>query len=550
MKKICMWLLLATFSITAFGQDTYWIEFTDKANSPFSLSNPQDFLSARAIARRNRQGIPLDQHDLPVNPAYLTALRNTGAEVIHWSKWLNGATVRVTSSQVLLAIQNLPFVAGFGPSSRKAGSDPNTVKKFQVDHEILPRLQVFDSIYYAFAWNQVKMLNLQFLHARGYKGQGKLMAVFDSGFPSMPNNRGFNSLFNQNKIKYTFDYVTMTPDVYGADSHGALTFSCIAGSIPGEFEGTGPEADYLLFRTENAPTEYIIEEDNWIAAAEKADSLGADVFSTSLGYYEFDNPAMNHTIQDLDGNTIRISKAAKIAAQRGILVCNSAGNNGSGSWRKVIAPADADSIFSVGAVNFLGQRVSFSSTGNTADGRIKPSLMAQGSGSAVIGLDGQVSFANGTSFSCPIFAGALVSLWSAIPEASWRDVYTAVLKSCDRFNSPDSLMGHGIPDFKLAYALLGGDTSTQIALNNNSIAIVPNPLQSNSIIQIDAESSGLASLSLYTSDGKALYQVTLKCNKGINEFEQVYNWGALQAGVYIVSYQIGNKSGQIKVLKY
>lgn len=550
MRYLCLWFLMATFPLSLLGQNTYWIEFTDKANSPFSLSNPEVFLSPRSIERRNRQGISLDVHDLPVNPAYLVALRNTGAEVIHWSKWLNGATIRTNSSQVLLAVQNLPFVSGFSPSSRKAGTDPHTIKKFNTVIETQPRVQQFDSSYYAFAWNQVKMLNLQFLHARGYKGQGKLMAIFDSGFPAMPNNRGFSSLFNQNKIKYTYDFVDMSSNVYGADSHGALTFSCIAGSIPGEFEGTGPEADYMLFRTENAPTEYMIEEDNWIVAAERADSLGADVFSTSLGYYEFDNPSMNHTIQDLDGKTIRISRAAKIAAQRGIVVCNSAGNNGSGAWRKVIAPADADSIFSVGAVNFLGQRVSFSSTGNTADGRIKPSVMAQGSGAAVIGLDGQVTFANGTSFSCPIFAGAVTSLWSAFPQASWKDVYSAVLRSCDRFNTPDSLMGHGIPDFKLAFALLGGDTSQKISLNDNSIAILPNPLQPQSTIQIDAESAGIAVLTLYSSKGQQLYQVSLSCNKGINEFTNVYNWSALQAGVYFVAYQIGNKSGQVKVLKY
>lgn len=550
MKNFAILLVLILSTQLSFAQDTYWIEFTDKANSPYNVNNPSAFLSPKAIERRNRQGIAIDFKDLPVNPSYITALRNTGAEVIHWSKWLNGATVRVTSSQVLLAIQNLPFVSGFQPSSKKAGSEPNTVKKFQAIQESQPRVQLFDSNYYAFAWNQVKMLNLEFLHKKGFKGQGKLMAIFDSGFPSMPANRGFASLFNQNKIKYTYDFVTMDPDVYGADSHGSLTFSCIAGSIPGQFEGTGPDADYMLFRTENAPNEYMIEEDNWVVAAERADSLGADVFSTSLGYYEFDNPSMNHTIQDLDGQTIRISRAAKIAAQRGILVCNSAGNNGSGAWRKVIAPADADSIFSVGAVNFLGQRVSFSSTGNTADGRIKPSLMAQGSGAAVIGLDGQVTFANGTSFSCPIFAGALVSLWSAFPEASWRDVYSAVLRSCDRFNTPDSLMGHGIPDFKLAYALLGGDTSSQIARNDNSISILPNPVQPQSVLMIDAASSGIANLTLFANTGQQLYQVSLKCEKGINEFSNVFPWNSLKHGVYFVAYQLGNKSGQVKVVKY
>lgn len=550
MKKISvLWLLLFGTLVTQ-AQDTYWIEFTDKSNSPFNLNNPQAFLSERAIERRNRQGIGLDERDLPVNPAYLAALRNTGAEVVHWSKWLNGATIRTSSGQVLQAVQSLPFVSGFSPTSKKAGSEPNTVKKFVSPFESQPRVQVFDSSSYAFAWNQVKMLNVQFLHNKGKKGQGKLMAIFDSGFPAMPNNRGFTSLFNQNKIKYTFDYVTMTSDVFGADSHGALTFSCIAGSIPGQFEGTGPEADYLLFRTENAPTEYLIEEDNWIAAAEKADSLGADVFSTSLGYYEFDNTAMNHTINDLDGQTIRISRAAKIAAQRGILVCNSAGNNGSGAWRKVIAPADADSIFSVGAVNAIGQRVSFSSTGNTADGRIKPSLMAQGSGSAVIGLDGQVSFANGTSFSCPIFAGGLVSLWSAFPQASWKDVYSAVLRSCNRFDSPDSLMGYGIPDFKLAYAYLGGDTSERISLNDNSITILPNPLQAQSMVRIDAEKAGTATLTLFSSTGQQLYVVQLSANQGINDYNNVFSWSSLEAGVYMVAYQIGNKSGQIKVVKH
>ncbi len=550
MKKLIVLLAFTLSSLIVQAQNTYWISFTDKANSPFSISNPQLFLSPRAIERRNRQGITITETDLPVNPAYLTTLRGTGVEVLHSSKWLNGATIRTSSAQALQAVQNLPFVAGFSPSSKKAGSDPNRIKKFNVEIEAQPRIRIFDSSYYAYAWNQVKMLNIQFLHNKGKKGQGKLMAIFDSGFPAMPSNRGFSTLFSQNRIKYTYDYVAMTPDVYGADSHGSLTFSCIAGSIPGEFEGTGPEADYLLFRTENAPNEYIIEEDNWIAAAERADSMGADVFSTSLGYYEFDNPSMNHTINDLDGRTIRISIAAKIAATRGILVCNSAGNSGSGSWRKVIAPADADSIFSVGAVDFLGRRVSFSSTGNTADGRVKPSLMAQGSGSAVIGLDGQVTFANGTSFSCPIFAGGIVSLWSAFPQASWKDVYSAVLRSCNRFNSPDSLNGHGIPDFKLAYAFLGGDTIDNSSLKDDSFSIFPNPVQAQSVIRIDASQKGIATIKLLASNGQQLYSFQVAVELGINEFNNAVQWPALEAGIYLVTYQIGNKTGQLKVVKH
>ena len=301
--------------------------------------------------------------------------------------------------------------------------------------------------HYGRAYHQADMLGTTELHNAGYRGQGMTIAVLDAGFPAVNSISAFSHLFQNNSIKGTFDFVLKQENVYGANSHGTAVLSTMAAYEPGKMIGTAYEANYLLLRTEDAATEHNIEEINWLLAAEYADSAGADVINSSLGYSTFDAPSRSYTYTEMDGNTALVAKAADIAAAVGILVVTSAGNEGNSSWRYISSPADADSVLSVGAVDSLGMKASFSSFGPSADGQIKPDVVAMGQQVYILTTAGNVAKSNGTSFSGPIVAGFAASLWQANPSRTNYEMVQLLRQSGSQAANPDNSLGYGIPNY-------------------------------------------------------------------------------------------------------
>ena len=463
--------LVSGFSSWAQTRDTYWVAFTHKPAGSYSLQQPQAFLGPRSIARRVRQGISIDSSDLPVHAPFLDSLRAAGAQVKHSSKWLNGATIRVPNndSVILQRISNLPFVRQSLPNGRKAGSGvvtPST--KLAVDPLPLPLSSSSrTSTAYGASSAQIRLHKGDLLHDMGYRGQGLRIAVFDAGFVAMPQIRAFDSLYARNGVLDAFDFVDMDSMVYELDGHGTYVMGCMAANLPGELMGTAPKAEYMLYRTENnvGGSENPIEEDNWVVAAERADSMGADVFNSSLIYTTFDVPGWNHSWADMDGNTTRMTRASDLAASKGILVVNSAGNYGGGPWFKIGAAADGDSVLAVGATDTLGVRIGFSSMGPTADGRIKPNVMAVGAGAATCAIPGPgVALVSGTSFAGPIMAGLATCLWQALPNRQAYQILDLLERCSNRSTNPDTLNGYGVPNLQRALTLAGWSPSTMDSL--------------------------------------------------------------------------------------
>ena len=303
--------------------------------------------------------------------------------------------------------------------------------------------------YYGMGAEQIKIHHGDSLHLAGFKGKGIQIAVIDAGFYNVDAMK----IFKNTTILGTHDFVNPSSDIYGEHNHGMKVLSCMAVNTPHVMVGTAPEASYWLVRSEDNDTEQPVEEDNWAAAVEFADSVGVDIVNTSLGYYSFDDPIDNYTYRQLDGHTSLMAASASYAAKKGLLVVCSAGNSGMDEWKKITPPADAEDILTIGAIDNMGLNAAFSSIGNTADGRIKPDVMAMGVHSAVIGVDGGTAFANGTSFASPIFCGLVACLWQACPWLTVRQLIQVVHEASDRNAYPDNIYGYGVTDMWKAYQL-------------------------------------------------------------------------------------------------
>jgi serine protease AprX len=438
------------------SQKHYWVVFTDKAGSPYSLDRPEEFVSERAIARRQKQGIPFAQDDLPPNPAYLDALKAKGADIHHTSRWLNAATILIDEAQLTL-ITELPFVdtAFFaGPVYDKAVQKKPTL---QMDSLLSRKVE---GEHYGHGAAQIKLLNGDTLHQMGYAGKGLLIAVLDGGFIGVEESPFFDSLRTQGRLLPGRDFVNLGNNPYGLSTHGSKVLSTMAANVPGVLVGTAPYAAYACVKTEDTRTEYRIEECNWVAGLEYADSLGADIINSSLGYTTFDDTGMNYQYHNLDGQSSVASLAADIAATKGILVVTSAGNEGSSKWKHIGIPADASLAFSIGATDLRGKRASFSSVGPTPNGRIKPDVVAPG---AWVTLADAYTFrvgpGSGTSFASPILAGLAACLWEAFPGKTNLEIMEAIRQSGSAAKSPDNEIGYGLPDFGKAYRLLSSSNA-------------------------------------------------------------------------------------------
>lgn len=448
MKKLlivsCLLAFVASISMSA--QDTlrYHIDLKDKAATKFSLKRPEKFLSAKALQRRQKQNLKVDSTDLPVPEAYIKAIQQTGVKVLVTSKWENFVTVSCNDTTKIEQIRALPFVK----QAVKVWKAPDSFILASRRDTIINDLTVNPDTIYGTGFGQIHVSNTDRLHEAGYKGQGMTIAVIDGGF----HNFDRIPVLDNVKVLGTKDFVNPEADIFAESSHGLSVLSCMATNKPGVMIGTAPEASYWLLRSEDSDSEYPIEQDYWAAAVEFADSVGVDLINTSLGYNEFDDSSMNFKLRDLDGQRSVISRVASRLADKGMILVCSAGNSGNSVWKKITPPADAENVLTVGAMVWqTGVIASFSSVGNTQDGRIKPDVVAAGVRANVINSHGSQGRANGTSFASPIMCGMVACLWQACPTLTAKEVMELVRQSGDRAAYPDNIYGYGIPDMWKAY---------------------------------------------------------------------------------------------------
>ena len=449
----------------------------DKAQSPYTFSNPETYLSQRAIQRRIRYGIAIDSSDLPVNPLYLSQIGSlNNLRILGSSKWLNAVIIACDDAESLTTLNSFPIVQSLQNIALSTGAASRAKKDNFNTEQISPnrrttRLQS-DVLDYGASSAQIKIHNGHLLHNIGARGENMMIAFFDAGYNQYNNNRFTDSARIQGRIGAVRDFYNNDDQVSEDDAHGLYCLSVVAGNIPGEYIGSCPKAQYLLLRTEDVRSEQIIEEYMWGLGAEYADSCGADVFSSSVGYTTFDDPAQNHAYNELDGNTNIVTRMADKAASKGILVVTSAGNDGASNWKFIGSPGDGDSVFTVGAINLQREIAGFSSFGPTADGRVKPDAVSVGVATALIGTNQNIINANGTSFATPNIAGLISCLWQLFPELNNQELMQLVRASSDRYLSPDPQYGYGIPDMAKAIAIeLQRKSNSEIQVNDCSVKI-------------------------------------------------------------------------------
>ena len=529
MKKL-FFITFFLFCFYGYSQQDAWVYFRDKPNAQFYFDNPLQMLSQRSLDRRASQNILLDIKDVPIHQSYIDQIiAITGIEVKAKSKWFNAVHVRgsVTDIQNLTALAFVDHIYFADRSLNTSGKSKSSSKTTAVN-KVLETAITFD---YGNSTNQIQMLNANLLHLQNFTGSGKIIAVMDAGFPSVDVAPAFQRLRDNNQILGGYNFVDRNADFYTRNSHGTLVLSTMGGFQVSQLIGTAPDASYYLFITEDADSENPIEESNWVEAAETADSLGVDIITTSLGYFDYDNPNYSYTYNDMNGTTSFISKGADIAFSRGMICVASAGNSGNNSLNPHIAvPADAIHTLAIGAVKSDETYASFSSIGPSFDGRVKPDVMAQGQSAVVATVAGVVGTASGTSFSGPIMAGAIASFWQAVPNLTNQQVIDFVKQSADRFANPTNQYGYGIPDFQLAL------TNAQLSVNQNAtdkFIVYPNPFASELFISFPPNFSE-SIISFYNALGQIIFE------KSIQKTNATISMGNINPGIYF--YKIKSNS--------
>ncbi|GAB3781923.1 S8 family serine peptidase [Spirosoma horti] len=538
------WLLLLLLycQLTSFGQTTskYLVLLRDKANSPYSLSRPEQFLSQRSILRRQKQNISVLERDLPVNPTYVTQLQQAGAKIWFTSRWLNAVLVE-TNDVTLATIQKLPFVNGleFGRSLAKARVSAES------QHKTVKKLESYANVSeapldYGNSQAQINQLGVDKMHQQGYHGEGMLIGVLDAGFQNGDKVSFLKPLLDEKRVLATYDFVRKETSVYEDDSHGLECLSAIAATADKQLYGTAYKASFILLRTEDVDSEKQIEEANWLIGAEYADSAGVDVISSSLGYTQFDDPTTSYTYRNMDGKTALSSRAAEIATETGMVVVVAAGNDGSDAWRYLSAPSDAASVLAIGAVTQTGQRASFSSFGPSADQRVKPDLAARGQGTIIGDPGGKVVSGNGTSFATPLVAGLAAGFWQAHPRLTAAQVTEALRRSGSQFGNPDDQVGYGIPNFERASVL---------ADNYGQLLVYPNPFSDGEPLGVqwgEIQANTPLDATLTNAAGRVIWQ-NRYTSTGLSAF-MLPNLN-LSAGMYFMTLISGDKKRTVKLIK-
>ena len=518
----------------------YWVQFTDKKNNQYSLDAPEEFLSERALMRRNRLNIEPDSLDLPVSQVYLDSLSAFNLSVHCYSKWKNGAVIKSSDELLIDTLHNIGFIA---KPLRNQAVEGKSAQRITEKLIVKARTVVQSDDLFI----QIDQLNGRTLHEKGLKGKGVRIALLDSGYENFDVMGVFKHLRDGNNLIAVRDFVNDGKPIYRSHNHGSLILSTMAAIAEEPFPATAPEAEYVLVRTENADSEYVIEEYFWLCGAEFADSIGADLINSSLGYTEFEDKSQSYTYADMDGKTAISSIAANIAAKKGILVVTSAGNSGNKTWFHIGAPGDAEDVFCIGAVDGNSTVAEFSSRGPSADGRVKPDFAARGEKSYFYNTNNKLSQGDGTSFSSPIFAGVLACLRQAYPEASVSEIYNAVLASGDRCTKPDNDYGYGLVNFEKAFERLriyqGHDDITYLN-------VFPNPISQNSKLLLYLpwlETEKEAVFYLYNQLGKQFSTKVVLVGSGANEIPIADMFQYAERGYYILTVNVENRVYNISI---
>ncbi|MCQ2269977.1 MAG: S8 family peptidase [Bacteroidales bacterium] len=560
-KRFFLTSLFLILVLTLSAQDSatrpatcYRLHLTDKNQSPYSISRPEEFLSQRAIDHKNRYFIPITEEDLPINPQYKQQICaiNSDIRILTESKWQNTVVIYCPDSLVLTIVKALPFVdtnviavANFTFQNE----EPQKNESMNLNESILANHLSDSSYNYGPSFGQIALHNGHLMHQLGFKGDSMLVAVLDGGWEGFDTISYFRDLYNNGQIWGTMDLVpqgdSLLPrnnNVYIGSGHGTGVVSTMASVINGQLIGTAPHANYFFIRTENPYSEELIEEDFWARGAEIADSLGADVLSSSLGYSLFpDFPEGDNTYTKCDGVTSIASRNATLACHKGAVVCVSAGNEGQKPWHYITAPADAFDIITVGAANADSVIAPFSSFGPTYDGRVKPDAVAVGWQSYVVGSNGTVRQGNGTSYACPILAGMVTCLRQSLPQMGALDIVRIVRQAGHQYNNPDTAMGYGIPDIYKAYL----ENREVVSVNDfcqEPLSIYPNPCSNNLLItNLDYS---IEEIQVFDVSGKLVLTHT-NC---YNTMIQIAT-DRLSSGLYILKTKEKNKIRTAKFIK-
>lgn len=533
---------MVTFLLTTIhAQEKYWVSYKNKAVSQFTIENPAAFMSKNALARRTKHQIKITSSDIPVCKSYTTTIANLGVEVNKSSNWLNGSLLIIDDISKVELIKNLDFVKSIqvlSGNKTKSTSDKFNLTATEIDEKD-----------YGEGLNQIEMLSGNALHNLGFQGEGVEIAIMDNGFPNVNTNRFYEKAFNEGRIRVGYDFVSDNDTIFDNTNgnHGNYVISTMVSDIEDELVGTAPGATYYLFSTEDNYNEGLAEEYNWAMAAEMADSLMGPnaIISTSLGYSNgFGIPSDNHTYADMDGNTTPITIAADLAAAKGFLVINSAGNEGEGLWQYITAPSDGDSVLCIGAVGPDEVIAGFSSRGPSADGEVKPNVCAQGLAAIGINTLGKIVSIDGTSFSCPITSGVAACLWQAFPDKSNMEIFNAIEKSAHLYSTPNDDYGFGIPNFYLAYLSLLNEQIVE-----NEIVVFPNPVLDDFNFVLKNEDLGSSfTANIFNMNGELMITQNIITNDAINLYiiEDVAN---LASGTYFVSIRTKNEHFKTKFIK-
>ncbi|MBF4470071.1 S8 family serine peptidase [Flavobacterium sp. HJJ] len=536
MKKT-FFVILFFSCFAGYSQEDAWVYFNVKNNSQSFYDNPLNMLSQRALDRRTAQNIPLDSKDIPIDLSFITQIKAVaGITVKAKSKWLNALHIRGTQT-VINSLKSFSFVekVDFANKSLNSTGRKAAEAKTKTVNKVM-EAQV--NFVYGNSANQIQMLHGDVLHQQNYTGSGKIIAVLDAGFPGVNTAQPFQRLRDNSRILGGYDFVNRSTSFYTGDSHGTMVLSCMGGYKENAFVGTAPDASYYLFKTEDSSSENPVEESYWVEAAEKADSLGVDVINTSLGYFEYDNANYSHTYNEMDGKTAFITRGAEIAFSRGMMVVVSAGNEGETMNPHIGAPGDGISVLTVGAVDAAKAVTAFSSVGPSFDGRIKPDVMAQGQSVVLSDSSGNIVTADGTSFSSPITAGMAACLWHAFPNKTNKEIRALIVKSADKYTSPDNRYGYGIPDFSLT--LSSGLKVTDFTVKD--VFLYPNPASDSSTFSFSGNfDSGI--VRVYSVLGQKLLEQT------ISKEQPSILLKALQTGMYIYTINWEDKMFSGKLIK-
>jgi hypothetical protein len=540
-KLVLIFLLVSIAGASHAQVNRYMIFFTDKQGTGHTVDHPETFLNERSVQRRVAQNIDIIAEDLPVTAAYIQGVEATGANVLYKTKWMNGALIECTAAQLasvnaLFYVKSAEteYVAPGSSSGRQRKSVKFSSSSVKADRTL----------------EQLAMLGIDEMHEDGFDGEGVIVAVMDGGFTGVNTQIAFQEIYNDRLNQdVSWNFVTNTSNVYQSSSHGTQVLSVLGVKATvgaDEFSAGAYKATFQLYVTENVPTEYRIEEYNWLFAAERADSAGVDVINTSLGYNTFDDSDMDYEKEDMDGNTAAITRAAQIAASKGIFLVNSAGNSGNDSWGIITAPADARDVLTVGNVNLQGQRSINSSTGPTADGRTKPDVVALGTSVTVVNSSGVIASNSGTSFSSPLTAGLVAGLRQRYPDLTREELVDAIRLSASQASIPDNLLGYGIPHYRAVVNYL--EITRVEPEQNHSLVVYPNPVQDTftlaprkpSIVQ-------LSQVAIINAQGQVVTNNNVVYNWPDNSYSM--NIGHFLPGVYFLTVRIGKKYETYKLVK-